>query len=101
GELGGGGAPVGIRSPRRASGTPRTPPAAAGAGGVRGVGHSPHAAPRTGHPSARSTTDWSALWTGSDVRTVSRTPAKATAARVPTAYSAVFIPASGRDRTQR
>jgi hypothetical protein len=36
----------------------------------------------------------SADWTPGDVTTFSSTPAKATAARVPTAYSAVLMPAS-------
>src|SRR3712207_8096313 len=39
----------------------------------------------------------SALRTLSDVTTFSNAPANATAARVPTAYSAVFMPASPRN----
>src|SRR5690606_10292820 len=50
------------------------------------------------HFSALFTIAVSAVCTDGEVSTLSRMPANATAARVPTAYSAVFIPASGPRR---
>src|SRR5690606_5757905 len=50
--------------------------------------------PAPPHLSARSMTAVNADCTLPEVSTLSRMPAKATAASVPTAYSAVFIPAS-------
>src|SRR5690606_35964482 len=47
------------------------------------------------HCSARCTIDASAACTASEVRTLSSTPANATAASVPTAYSTVVMPDSG------
>src|SRR5690606_7123279 len=60
---------------------------------VRGT---PRAFAGGGHARARSIRPVSASWTAPEVSTFSSTPAKATAANVPTAYSAVDMPLSPR-----
>src|SRR5262245_5582955 len=57
-----------------------------------------HPVVSTPHCSARSTTAVSAAWMVGEVSTFGSTPAKATAASVPTAYSTVVIPSSRRLR---
>lgn len=54
-----------------------------------------------GYPSARATMAVSASRTVGLVRTLSNTPANATAATIPTAYSAVVIPDSPKRRMRR